>query len=93
VPNAPKAWVKAWLQDGSTNFVEIGDRVVMQLTTGDDLNKLIKGHPLQPSRTISTNIFILQAPDAMTAAHEAHYLAGLPEVQAAYPVNASSSES
>lgn len=84
--SAPKAWVKAWPQDGSTNFVELGSRVVLQLKNGEDLKRLTQGHPLQLSRSVATNLFILQAPDAITAAQEAHYLAGLPEVQAAYPV-------
>jgi subtilisin family serine protease len=84
--SAPKAWVKAWLQDGSTNFVELGDRVVLHLNNGEDLKELIERHPLQLSRSVGTNLFILQAPDAITAAQEAQRLAGLPEVQACYPV-------
>ncbi len=79
-------WVKAWPDNGSTNFVELGSRVVVQLKFADDLKRLTAGSSLQLSRTIATNIFILQAPDAWTAAREAHRLAALPEVLASYPV-------
>jgi subtilisin family serine protease/subtilisin-like proprotein convertase family protein len=84
--SARKAWMKAWLQDGSTNFVELGNRVVLQLKNGGDLKRLTQGHPLQLSRSVATNVFILQAPDALTAAQEAQSLAALPEVEASYPV-------
>jgi subtilisin family serine protease/subtilisin-like proprotein convertase family protein len=47
---------------------------------------LTAGRALELSRTITSNIFILQAPDAVTAAREAHRLAALTEVVACYPV-------
>ncbi|MDB6122455.1 MAG: Peptidase and in kexin sedolisin [Pedosphaera sp.] len=79
-------WLKAWPEDGSTNFVQLGNRVVLQLKSGDALKALIAGHSLQLDRTINTNTFILQAPDAYTAVEEAQRLADLPEVIACYPV-------
>src|SRR5438552_13568582 len=80
LPSSKTAWLKAWPEDGSTNFVELGDRVVLQLKTPGDLKGLIAGHPLNLSRTISSNVFILQAPDCLTAAREAHRLAAVDEV-------------
>jgi len=79
-------WIKAWPETGTTNFVLLGDRVVLQLKSADDLGRLLKGHSLALSRTVTSNIFILQSSDALTAAQEAHLLAQLPEVTASYPV-------
>jgi subtilisin-like proprotein convertase family protein/subtilisin family serine protease len=79
-------WLNAWPDDGSTNFVELGSRVVLQLNDAADLKRLTAGTVLELSRTVASNIFILQAPDALTAAREAHRLAALPEVLASYPV-------
>ena len=71
---------------GSTNRAEFGSRVVLQLQTPNDLPKLIAGHDLQLVRQITKDVFILQAPDAWSAALEAARLAALPEVKASYPV-------
>ncbi len=83
---APIQWLKAWPENGSTNHVEFGSRVVVQLTDAADLKRLTAGTGLELSRTITSNIFILQAPDAWIAVREAHRLAALPEVLAGYPV-------
>lgn len=79
-------WLRAWPENGSTNFVELGSRVVLQLNSADDLKRLTDGHSLELSRVVTSNIFILQAPDAATAVQEASRLAALPEVLACYPV-------
>ena len=79
-------WLKAWPEGNATNFVELGDRVVVQLRAAEGLSRLLAGHDLELSRTIESNVFILQAPDAPTAAREAERLAGLAEVLASYPV-------
>jgi subtilisin family serine protease/subtilisin-like proprotein convertase family protein len=78
-----------WLQarEGrSTNVVEFGSRVVLQLEPGATLDQLISSGVLKHSRTVAPNVFILQAPDALTAAREAHRMAALPQVRASYPV-------
>jgi subtilisin family serine protease len=80
------AWLTARAADGSTNIVEFGSRIVVQLQSPDDLKRLTAGRALELSRVVASNIFILQAPDALTAAQEAHRLAALPEVSASYPV-------
>jgi len=78
-----------WLQareGSSTNVVEFGSRVVLQLEPGSSLDELITGDVLKLSRTVAPGTFILQAPDAWTAGREAHRLASLPHVRASYPV-------
>ena len=79
-------WLKAWPQTGSTNAVQLGSRVVLQLNEGADLKRLTAGAALELSRTVAANLFILQAPDALTAAREAQRLAALPEVLVSQPV-------
>ena len=63
-----KVWLKAWPAEGGTNLVELGDRVVLQVSSPVDLTGCIAGHPLEVARTLSTNLVVLQAPDALTAA-------------------------
>jgi len=78
-----------WLrmrQEGSTNAVEFGDRVVVQIRLGISLATLVGDGPLKLARTVTPQLFILQAPDATTAAQEAARLAVLPGIMAAYPV-------
>jgi subtilisin family serine protease/subtilisin-like proprotein convertase family protein len=79
-------WLKAWPEGGSTNSVELGSRIVVQLKSAEALDPLIAGTSLKLSRTVAPKVFVLQAPDAWTAAHEAGRLAALPDVLASYPV-------
>src|SRR5438034_5601583 len=79
-------WLRGWLANGSTNFVEFGSRVVLQLPSTNSLARLLAGSPLRLSRVVSGNVLILQAPDAPSAAREAGRLAAQPEVLASYPV-------
>ncbi len=84
---APHAqWLKAQPEDGSTNLVELGSRVVLRLKNAADFKRLTAGSSLVLSRTVVSNVFVLQAPDALTAVREAYRLAALPEVTASYPV-------
>jgi subtilisin family serine protease/subtilisin-like proprotein convertase family protein len=82
----PEAWIRAWPRDGSTNFVELGARVVLQLKSAGDLKGAIGNRPLKTIRTVGSNVFLLQAPDALTAAREADRLAALPQVMVSHPV-------
>ncbi len=82
--NAPP-WTRA-KPDGSTNPVELGSRVVVQLAPGKDLNLLLTNQNLSLSRTIASNLFILQAPDSLAAIDAAEALATQDGVVAAYPV-------
>src|SRR5688572_27174318 len=82
---APDGRAGQWLrarEGSSTNIVEFGSRVVVQLEPDSTLNKLITNGLLKLSRTIAPNTFILQAADAWTAAREAHRLASLRQVRA-----------
>src|SRR5262249_11699244 len=73
-------------EDGLTNFVEFGDRVVLQLKSASDLSKLAAANQLKLARVISPNLFILQATDPWAAMQAAHQLAALPQVSASYPI-------
>lgn len=79
-------WLTAYHVIGNTNRVEFGSRVVVQLQNTNDLRRLTEGRELKVARVVTSDIFILQAPDAWTAAREAHRLAALPEVLTSYPV-------
>ena len=79
-------WLRARPDDGATNFIQLGSRVVLRLKNPADLPALIAGADLQLSRTVTPDTFILQAPNAWLAAQQAHLLAALPEVLASYPV-------
>ncbi|MGI8965322.1 MAG: S8 family serine peptidase, partial [Limisphaerales bacterium] len=80
------AWLKAWPQENGYDYVEIGKSFVVQLEPGRDLKKLLAGTPLQLSRTLATNIFVLEAPEAWTALKHAQRLAELPEVLVSSPI-------
>src|SRR5437773_2112645 len=84
--NARRDWVKAWPEYGSRFPVEFGSRVGLQLKPGTDLRELLKERPLTVSRVVAPNLFILQAPDAMTALIEAQRLADQPEVLMSCPI-------
>jgi len=83
---ANQDWILARPANGSTNYVEFGSRVVVQLRDPRDLLRLTADTPLQMASAVTENVFILQAPDAATAVREAARLATLPEVIASYPV-------
>jgi len=83
---AEAPWVRAWPEDGSTNWVEFGSRLALQLEAAGDLQGLIAGHGLQLSRSVRSNLFILQAAGARSALREASRLAALPGVTVSYPV-------
>jgi subtilisin family serine protease len=79
-------WVQAQPENDTTNVVLFGSRVVLQLKPNSDLRALMNNAPLSLARTVASNLFILDAPDALTAAREAHRLAASPGVEASYPV-------
>jgi hypothetical protein len=66
--------------------VQFGSRVVLQIKSAQALPRLLAGHALSLSKTVVSNVFILQSSDALTAVREADRLAQSPEVLAAYPV-------
>ena len=66
--------------------VGLTSRVALRLAEGTDVTHLIAGRPLTVDREVAPQWFILQAPDAWTAAREAEQLAALPDVLACHPV-------
>ncbi|MGZ4973340.1 MAG: S8 family serine peptidase [Limisphaerales bacterium] len=70
---------------GSRVF-EITSRVTLQLDDPSTLNSVLAGSSLKVVRKISSNIFIVQAPDATTAALEAHRLSAIRGVMTSIPV-------
>lgn len=80
-----KDWTEARI-DGTTNRVELGSRVVLQLQHGFQLDDLIEDSNLILSRTINANLFILQSLDSSTAIDAAEVLATKSGVVSSYPV-------
>ncbi|MBI5801597.1 MAG: S8 family serine peptidase [Verrucomicrobia bacterium] len=72
--------------DDAAQTVDLTSRVSLRLAEGADVNTLIAGSKLVVDRVLAPQWFILQAPDAWTAAREAERLAALREVQASHPV-------
>jgi subtilisin family serine protease/subtilisin-like proprotein convertase family protein len=85
-PGERADWLKARPERGPARPVEFGSRLVLQLTSSADLPRVLYGRSLRLDRTVAPNLFILQAPDAMTALQEAQALAALPNVLASHPV-------
>lgn len=79
-------WTRARLENGGTNFFELGSRVVVQVASPEKLSSLIAGRPLSVARQVSPDQFILQAPDSATAIQQAESLARETGVVASYPV-------
>jgi subtilisin family serine protease/subtilisin-like proprotein convertase family protein len=83
---ADLGWVRAWPENGSTHFIELGSRVVLQVGAPGLITNLLASSPARVDRVIASNLFVLQAPDALTAAREAQRLAGQPGVEVSHPV-------
>ncbi|MEW6303891.1 MAG: S8 family serine peptidase [Verrucomicrobiota bacterium] len=86
-PNAAGGWLRAWPEDGSTNHVEFGSRLTLQLKPGVSLEQLMARRPLKLARTINPGLFIVQAPDAWTALEQAQQLAAFEGVMVSVPVS------
>ncbi|MEN9573864.1 MAG: hypothetical protein RL514_1719 [Verrucomicrobiota bacterium] len=72
--------------DDAAQTVALTSRVVLRLVEGVEVGPLTAGRTLTVDRVLAPQWFILQAPDAWTAAREAERLAALPEVLSAHPV-------
>ncbi len=86
IPPSHVDWLHANLAGEPEATLLLGRRVVVQLTDTNALKRLISSHPLTVSRLVTSNVFILQAPDALAAALAAHALATRPGVLVSYPV-------
>ncbi len=85
-PLGGQPWLAAYGTSGDTNRVELGSRLVLRTEANLNLAALLKGRPVSVARTVAANLFILQAPDALTAAQQATALAAESGVVACYPV-------
>ncbi len=81
-----RRWLWAWPSDGSGRAVELGDRVVVRLASPAGLGALLAGSALKLDQTITSNLFVFQAADALSAAREAQRLGELPGVELSHPV-------
>ncbi|MFA6547169.1 MAG: S8 family serine peptidase, partial [Limisphaerales bacterium] len=81
-----KPELNAQATGGSALTVGLTSRVALRLAEGAEVTRVIAGRPLVVDRAVAAQWFILQAPDAWTAAREAEQLAALPEVLACHPV-------
>ncbi len=79
-------WLTAYPSAEPETTIELGNRVVVQLKDTNAACTLLAGAGLEVVRIIGTNVFILQAPDALAAAMVAHQLAAEDNVVACYPV-------
>ena len=84
--SSPADWIRASRDGRGTNVVLLGSRVVLQLKPGVDAQSLLRGRALTISRTVRSDLFILQATNSLSAINEAASLAQRPEVVASYPV-------
>ena len=80
------AWIKAWPEKDRSYFVELGDRVVVEVRQGADLQAIGAAKGLQLSRAIAPTLAIFQAKDAVEAAAAASELSTQAEVVSSYPV-------
>src|SRR5215204_7467889 len=60
-PAAKLPWLKAWpAKRSGTNYVELGDRLVLQLAPSVQVDPLTAGRLLQVSRVVAPQVYILQ---------------------------------
>lgn len=83
---SPAQWAKAWPGESDANPVELGSRVVLELSDPKELAAAIAGLPLELSRTVGPDVFILQAPDAAAGLRAAEALSARPGVVSCHPV-------
>lgn len=79
-------WIRARPARGSTNALWLGSQVVVQLRATNELSDLLAAGPLRIREVCDSNVFVLQAPDALTAARLAAAWAARPGVTVSHPV-------
>lgn len=83
---AAPQWLPARGPGGSTNTLWLGSQVVVQVRATNDLAALLAGQPVRVSEVCDSNVFVLAAPDALTAARLAASWAEHPAVTVSHPV-------
>lgn len=79
-------WIQAWPVNGSTNSLQLGAQVILQVETTNDLPRLLALSGLVLHATYPSNVFVLQASDARAAARAAARLAQESSVTISHPV-------
>lgn len=79
------AWIRA-RREGSTNTIEFSQRVVLRVTSTNDLPRLLANRPLRLARVVGPDLVVLEASDPASALREAALLATEPGVQLSHPV-------
>ncbi len=80
-----ESWTQATLE-GTTQTVDLGSRVVLQIDAGQTLQNYLAGRALTLVRAVSADLFILQAKDSFAAIQLASELAAMEGVLASYPM-------
>ena len=80
------AWITATSTQGTPKPLWLGSEVVLQLASSNELATLLAPLPLVLSEVLASNVFVLQAPDALAAARSAAALAGIANVLVSHPV-------
>lgn len=80
------AWVRLRSPRWGTNEFRSTSRIVLEVTAPGSVSGLLMGRPLTLDKTVGAGLFILQAPDALTALEQAAQLSTNSEVTACYPV-------
>ncbi|MDA1273189.1 MAG: S8 family serine peptidase [Verrucomicrobia bacterium] len=80
-------WVRAWLESGKGDYIEFGNRIVLQIDEPEKLLSVLEGFPMRVSRQVTHNIYILEAKDTWIALDAASELSNHPLVSACYPVS------
>ena len=79
-------WLKLRARSADAREVQVSRRLVLKLATPEPLAGLLQGRPLSLERTLGANLYILGAPDVLTALQEAEHLGTNSQVLACYPV-------
>jgi subtilisin family serine protease len=74
------------VSESSHDHYELGHRIVLRVEEGTNATALADAHGLKISRTVGSNLFILEARDSKTAIQVAEALAEAPGVLEAYPI-------
>lgn len=86
VRTSKPAWLKAWPEGGTGDYVKFGNRIVLELGNATDLANVLAGSSLKVTRTVASGVHILEGPDTPTALKAAALLAEDHRVAACYPV-------
>lgn len=82
----PSLWIKAHPAQNSQTTVQLGHRMIVQLRSTNILSNLLAEGSVKLARRIADDVFVLEAPNALTAAREAARLSQSEDVVVCHPV-------